>query len=433
MKTILLSLLSMPCLAVMGAATEPTVSMGSLAQDQIEILVSPIALYPDALVALILPASTRPSDIVLAARFLDGDDDIDAAAGENWESSVRALVRYPEVVTYLDENLAWTQSLGDVFLAQPADVMNAIQTVRARARAKGLLVDTEEQEVIVEDGEIRIVPAQATVIYVPHYDPEVLYVTYERPYYPGPFLSFGIGYSIGAWLSYDCDWGYRTVYIAHRAPDWHYNYNWRARPDYRYSTGRSGRAWAPASHYVRNLNHSLGAPTITVLNPHRNRVSSGHTRLEAPERNRSRSVSPLPDIQRIDTSTRSKLAGNGTPSKSRPAMTDNRHLRPVRATTVAPVHAASSKPVSSPPIAQRDTYGKNSRRSSDETPRWQRSGSAFGERSSAPVPESRVRPSHSPAARKTEGSAASSRAGRWEKNGAREHRSGDRDAQSDIQ
>ncbi|MCW5549942.1 MAG: DUF3300 domain-containing protein, partial [Opitutaceae bacterium] len=172
----------------------------------LEKLVSPIALYPDALVALILPASTRPSDIVLAARFLERGGRPAVAATEIWQDSVKALVHYPEVLALLDEDLAWTQELGELFLARPDAVMDAIQALRDRALKNGLLADTPEHSVIVEDGLIRIVPARATVIHVPRYDPEVLRVTRVRTYHPGPFISFGLGYGIGSWLSYDCDW-----------------------------------------------------------------------------------------------------------------------------------------------------------------------------------------------------------------------------------
>ena len=283
MKNPILPFLSLVCLAMGNPAeAEESELPNRLPRDQIEILVGPIALYPDALVALILPASTRPSDIVLAARFLERDGDPDSLASQPWEDSVKSLCRYPEVITYLDENLAWTQSLGDCFLLQPVEVMDAIQVVRARARAKGLLADTDEQSVLVEDGEIRIVPARPTVIYVPRYDPDYLYLT--ETWYPGPFLSFGIGYGIGAWLSYDCDWRYHRVRIVQRAPAWYHQPNWRTRPVY-HQGGHHVRDWS-ASRPAPRYHRSHGTPSSPVLRPTHGWTGPTRTRVDSPDRRR---------------------------------------------------------------------------------------------------------------------------------------------------
>jgi hypothetical protein len=219
----------------------------------LEKLVSPIALYPDALVALILPASTRPSDIVLAARFLERGSRPAAAATEFWQDSVKALVHYPEVLAQLDEDLAWTQELGEFFLARPDAVMDAIQALRDRALKNGLLADTPEHAVIVEDGLIRIVPARATVIHVPRYDPEVLRVTRVRTYHPGPFISFGVGYGIGSWLSYDCDWRHRSVVIVHRPAGWYHRPDWRRH--HHHHSGWTSSCWSAAPRHHRMIHH----------------------------------------------------------------------------------------------------------------------------------------------------------------------------------
>jgi len=284
MKTPILTFLSLVCLAMGNpAVTEESPLPNRLTRDQIEILVGPIALYPDALVALILPASTRPSDIVLAARFLERDEDIDTLATQPWEDSVKSLCRYPEVIAYLNENLAWTQSLGDCFLLQPVEVMDAIQAVRARARAKGLLTDTDEQSVVVEDGEIRIIPTHPLVIYVPRYDSDYLYIT--ETWYPGPFLSFGIGYGIGAWLSYDCDWRYHRVRIVQRAPAWYHLPNWRTRPAY-HQGGHHVRDWS-ASRPAPRYHRSDGTHSRPVLRPTHGWTGPNHTRADSPDRRRS--------------------------------------------------------------------------------------------------------------------------------------------------
>jgi len=121
---------------VPSAAPAPMTAESTALQRTPEILDSllgPIALYPDALVALMLPAATSPTDVVLAARYLSAKGDPAAVNSQPWSDSVKALVHYPDVLKWMDENLPWTQSLGQAFLDQPADVMNAVQRLRARA------------------------------------------------------------------------------------------------------------------------------------------------------------------------------------------------------------------------------------------------------------------------------------------------------------
>jgi hypothetical protein len=203
-----------PAATTTGNPTAP-----QLEPAQLETLLGPVALYPDALIALILPATTAPSDIVLAARFLAANATSLPLETQPWDESVRSLARYPDIIKWLDENLAWTKQLGEVFLAQPAEVMQAIQRLRTRARAAGTLIDTPEQKIVTEGEIILIEPAQPAVIYVPRYDPEIVYVT-RSPGWNTPYLYFGVGFATGAWLSYDCDWSGRTIWVG----------NWRQRP-----------------------------------------------------------------------------------------------------------------------------------------------------------------------------------------------------------
>jgi hypothetical protein len=185
-------------------AVQPKLSMESLNE-----LLAPVALYPDALVALILPASTLPSDVVLAARYLERQGDINQIAAQPWDDSLKSLANYPDVLLWMNENLEWTSAVGEAFVEQPADVMNSIQALRAQAKAAGNLVDTPEQVVVVEKEVIRIVPAVPEVIYVPQYNPQVVYV---QSYSPVPVITFGAGFAVGAWLSFDFDWGNRCLY-----------------------------------------------------------------------------------------------------------------------------------------------------------------------------------------------------------------------------
>ncbi|MGC1481516.1 MAG: DUF3300 domain-containing protein, partial [Chthoniobacterales bacterium] len=153
-----------------------------LSDEELDELLGPIALYPDALVALILPASTVPTDVTLATRFMDNGD-IDLVDEQPWDESVISLTRYPDVLAWMDENLEWTAAVGEAFYEQPSDVMNAMQRLRRDAQAAGNLVNTPQQTVVFEKGDdaavveenIRIVPTDPEVIYVPTYDPQVVY------------------------------------------------------------------------------------------------------------------------------------------------------------------------------------------------------------------------------------------------------------------
>lgn len=211
-----------------------------LSSEEMDKLVAPIALYPDSLVAIILPASTTSSDVVLAARFLSNGGQPSDIDSQPWAESVRSLAHYPEVVQWMDENLDWTQQLGDVFSSQPSDVMAAIQRLRVGARANGLLTDTPQQRVVVEQETVYIEPATPDVIYIPHYEPE--YVWMRRPC-PGPFITFGVGFGVGDWLFFGCDWSTHVVCMERRGPGWHYVPGWR--PPVIAMRARYVRDWHP--------------------------------------------------------------------------------------------------------------------------------------------------------------------------------------------
>ena len=159
-----------------------------LTAEQLDELVARVALYPDALLAVVLPASTQPLQIVEAARFLRArESDPKLTPPAHWEAPVKSLLNYPEVVTLMNEDLTWTQGLGDAVTTQQSDVMDAIQQVRARALAAGNLSTNEKWVVTQEEGFIRIESADPKTIYVPIYDPTVIYVVSSTPvvtYYP---------------------------------------------------------------------------------------------------------------------------------------------------------------------------------------------------------------------------------------------------------
>ncbi len=188
-------------------------------QEELDQITAPIALYPDSLVAQILMASTYPLEVVQADRFakqnasLKGEALTKALESQSWDPSVKSLVNFPQVLTMMSEKLDWTQKLGDAFLAQQKPVMDTIQSLRAKAQAAGNLKTTKEQTVIVEEKIIKIESASPQVVYVPSYNPTVVYGAWPYPTYP-PYSYYPPGYvatsmfAFGAGVAMGAAWGY---------------------------------------------------------------------------------------------------------------------------------------------------------------------------------------------------------------------------------
>ncbi len=191
-----------------------------LTPEQLQELVAPIALYPDALVAQILAASAYPTQIVEAERFLQQNPDLkgkelgDAVNQQDWDPSVKALCQFPTVLANMDKDLSWTSELGDANVNQQADVMNAIQYMRHQAEQAGNLKSTPQQTVANQGDDIDIEPADPDVVYVPVYNPAYVYgypVGLWPGFYPwwgigGPYFSFGIGFPIGPFFGFGWGW-----------------------------------------------------------------------------------------------------------------------------------------------------------------------------------------------------------------------------------
>jgi len=216
--------------AVAGSAAQDT---ALLDQAELQKLVGPIALYPDDLLAIVLPASTYPLQIVEAARFLDAlEKDSSLKPDDNWDDSVVALTNYPEVVRMMNEDLDWTWKLGEAVVAQQTDVIKAIESFRDQAYAAGNLKSDDFQKV-TEDGSgaIEIAPTQDDVIYVPYYEPERVVVYQPRPvyyYYPRPYPVYYYPYPAGYAFPCDYFWGVTTAFTigwyAHDLNVFHYSY-----------------------------------------------------------------------------------------------------------------------------------------------------------------------------------------------------------------
>jgi hypothetical protein len=171
-----------------------------LSPDQLDQLVGPIALYPDPLIAEILPAATFPSEIVLADRYVGQGGDPSQIANQGWDPSVQAMAHYPNVLKWMDDNLPWTTQLGQAFQNQQADVMNAIQQMRAKAQGLGNLPSTAQESVVTDDGDIEIEPTDPDEMYVPEYQPDQIY------YQSGIFCTYPYWLPLGGWLVYDWNW-----------------------------------------------------------------------------------------------------------------------------------------------------------------------------------------------------------------------------------
>jgi len=205
--------------------------------EQLQQLVAPIALYPDALIAQILPAATYPDQVIEAGKWMEQHKDLQGGQlatevdKQSWDASLKALTQFPAVLANMSRNLAWTSELGDAYVNQQQALSQAIQTMRERAKQAGNLNTTPQEKVDTKGKTIIIQPAQADVVYVPQYDPWLVYgdplavfpgwYPYPGLFLDGPGIGFGFGFGIGlfggfgwGWHGWGFDWGHggRVVY-----------------------------------------------------------------------------------------------------------------------------------------------------------------------------------------------------------------------------
>jgi len=213
-----------------GVAQAPASDAGAapapLSAEDLDALVGRIALYPDDLVAIVLPGSTFPLQIVQADRFLDKrKSDPKLQIDEKWDDSVKALVNYPDVVKMMSGDLDWTSALGEAVVADQGAVLEAIQAFRRRAQAAGNLKSNDKQIVEVEKTVIQIVPANPEVIYVPQYNPTTVVVAGAPAwgYYPTPYPVYYYPYAPGAAFATGLIWG-AAIGAAWGGGHWHTNW-----------------------------------------------------------------------------------------------------------------------------------------------------------------------------------------------------------------
>ncbi len=226
-----------PSTSAGAPATTAPAGTKTFSQQELDQLLAPIALYPDALLAQVLMASTYPLEIVSADRWVKANPNLkdkaleDALQSQTWDPAVKSLAVFPQVLAMMSDKLDWTQKLGDAFLAQQQDVMATAQALRTKAVAQGSLKDSKEQKVITETQNtttiIKIEPTNPEVVYVPTYNPTVVYGAWPYPAYPpyywyppgyvypygGALLGFTAGVIIGGALWGNCNWGGGNVNI----------------------------------------------------------------------------------------------------------------------------------------------------------------------------------------------------------------------------
>jgi hypothetical protein len=306
--------------------TPPTV----FTREELERLLAPYALYPDALLAQLLPAAAYPIEIVQASRWLAenkaavGKGDFSAIDAKSWDPAVKALVRFPDVIEKLNGDLDATTDLGDAFVNQPQDVTAMIQDLRRRAEKTGALKSTPQQRVATrKQGETEYVviePADPGVIYVPSYDPVAVYDT-GVPFYTG-LMGFGVGVAVGAVANNVWDWG----------RGWVYPPRWAGYPGYRPGGGNinigndinigNGDRWQPGSGYRPGQGTKPGLARPSQLPANRvgdgtragDRGPAGGNRVGQPGRAETR---PAADRAKPKSGSAAKAKGSGNKAAAR--------------------------------------------------------------------------------------------------------------------
>jgi hypothetical protein len=208
--------------------TPPPSAPAQSSMANLEKLAMPIALHPDPLISIILPAAVYPVEIVQAARFVRDTNNISKVDQQPWDDNVKAVAKFPELIAKMDADLAWTMQLGQAFVDQPKELMDTIQALRAKAQKAGTLKSTAQQVVTVTNvvvvqtnvtqvvtvtnQVVQVQPASPEVVYVPSYPPAVYY---PPPAYDpwAPLVTFGVGMAMGAIIANNCDWHGGCVWV----------------------------------------------------------------------------------------------------------------------------------------------------------------------------------------------------------------------------
>lgn len=247
--------------STVAAASPPPFAPAQRSMADLEKLAEPIALYPDPLLAVLLPAAVYPLEVVQAARFVKDTNNIAKLDGQPWDENVKALARFPAAIARMDADLDWTSQLGQAFIDQPKELMEAIQSLRSKAQKAGTLQTTPQQVIYVTNNIIEIQPANPQVIYVPTYTTTVYYPPPAYVYNPyAPLVTFGAGVAMGIIIANNCDWHgggvwYGGGYYHHGDVDididHNYNVNRPDRPNRPADGSRPTQKWQPDQNRMR--------------------------------------------------------------------------------------------------------------------------------------------------------------------------------------
>ena len=383
-----------------------------LGEADLQDLVGPIALYPDDLLAIVLPASTYPLQIVEAARFVeDLKNDKSLEPDEDWDDSVVALTNYPEVLEMMNEDLDWTFRLGEAVVAQQTDVIQAIEAFRDRAHAAGNLKSDEFQVVTDEDGVIEISPAKDDVIYVPYYEPERVVVYQPRPvyyYYPRAYPVYYYPYPLGYSFDYGYFWGVTTAFRigwhSHHLHTWHHSYwghpyyghyyyprYWYRRPDihvynnyYRYDRRqrsydryRRGDYWRPANNRrtVRGADRRITRTRqVASTRDTARRATNNTSRRDVNRRDVNRRDVDRRDVNRRDV-TRNEIRFRERPERNEPPVTrssERRNTNTRQRETIARAPTTQRQSTLRPSSRQQQPTVRSQRYRSEPRPQVQR-------------------------------------------------------------
>ena len=331
--TLLVQLIG-PVLA--GGAANAATTAQHFSEKELDALMGPVALYPDPLLAQVIPAATFVDQVVQANSLLKGRTEENLIQNQSWDVSVKSVAHYPQVLEMMATQRDWTTAVGQAYVYQSTDVMKSIQRLRATAKNNGTLVSTSQQTVTVEKEYITIVPAQPQVIYVPVYDPQVVYVSSGPP--PGTAaIAFGMGLAIGAWLNRDWHWYGPGIYYH----------------------GWVGGGWINVNRVHVHVNHVYVNRSFTHVNVNRTVVNRDITHYRANLNTRAVNGNYL-DINRGSVSR--DINSSRTTAPARTSSTRKR-TRQVQSTSVGTMgHATGNKTL--PNSSARGTKGTRTTRTS---------------------------------------------------------------------
>jgi hypothetical protein len=303
-----------------GVLAQQSGSPPALTQQELDQILAPVALYPDPLVSQILMASTYPLEVVEAGRWakqnpnLKGDALTKALEAQNWDPSVKSLVNFPQVLSLMSDKIDLTQKIGDAFLSNQKMVLDTIQSLRAKAQAAGNLKTTSEQKVIVEEKIIKIEPANPQVIYVPTYNPAVVYGVWPYPAYP-PYSYYPLGYvwaapfAFAAGVGLGMAWGYAWGSCNWRGGSVHYNYNQNI--NINRNINRTRYAQGGQGNWQHNAEHRRGVSYRDQGTAQRYNRAGTNEAIKSREQFRGRAEQGRQELARGGAGERGGLGGQG--------------------------------------------------------------------------------------------------------------------------